>query len=158
MKVLPALLILVCLGCSSPSKERTIKLADFQLRTLAGETVDAKAFENKTVFINVWATWCRPCVQEMPTIAKAMEKLQGQDVIFLFASSEEVADIEEFRDRKKFPFDYVQLQNLEALSIEALPATFIFSPNGKLLFGEVGLRDWSTQGNLSLITQNPTQP
>lgn len=158
MKTLSAVLMLVSIGCSSPPKEATVKLTDFQLLTLSGEAVDTKAFQNKTVFINVWATWCRPCVQEMPTIAMAMEKLQGKDVIFLFASTEEVADIEEFRDRKKFPFDYVQLQNLEALSIEALPATFIFSPNGDLVFGEEGLRDWSTPGNLSLITQNPIQP
>ncbi len=158
MKALPAVLMLVWLGCSSPPKGRILKLTDFQLLTLAGETVDAKAFENKTVFINVWATWCRPCVQEMPTIAKAMEKLQGKNVIFLFASSEEVADIEAFRDRKNFPFDYVQLQNLEALSIEALPTTFIFSPNGELVFGEEGLRDWSTPDNIARIAQNPIQP
>ncbi len=158
MKALSAVLMLVSIGCSSPPKEETVKLTDFQLLTLSGEAVDTKAFQNKTVFINVWATWCRPCVQEMPTIAKAMEKLQGEDVIFLFASSEEVADIEAFRDRKTFPFDYVQLQNLEALSIEAIPATFIFSPNGDLLFGEEGFRDWSTPENLALIVQNPIQP
>ncbi len=158
MKTLPAVLLFVWLGCSAPPKERTLKLTDFQLRTLAGEAIDTKAFENKTVFINVWATWCRPCIQEMPTIAKAMDQLQGQNVIFLFASSEEVADIEEFRDRKKFPFDYVQLQNLEALSIEAIPATFIFSPDGELVFGDVGFRDWSTPDNLSLISQTPKQP
>lgn len=158
MKALPAVLMLVWIGCSSPPKEQALRLADFQLRTLAGEPFDTKTLDSKTVFINVWATWCRPCVQEMPTIAKAMEKLQGQDVIFLFASTEEVADIEEFRDRKKFPFAYVQLQNLEALSIEAIPATFIFSSKGDLVFGEEGFRDWSTPENLSLITQSPVQP
>jgi thiol-disulfide isomerase/thioredoxin len=144
---------LLILGCASPGKQSR-KLDDFSLQTLSGKPLDMTAFKNKTVFINVWATWCRPCIQEMPTIVKAMEKLQGQDVVFLFASSEELADIEEFRDRKKFPFEYVQLQNLEAISIEALPATFIFSPNGELVFGEEGLRDWSTPDNLSLIKQN----
>jgi len=154
MKTLSTFLfILIIVGCTAPSKEVAVARDSFQLTTLAGEPIDMKVYEGKTVFISVWATWCKPCVQEMPTIAKAMEQLQGQNVVFLFASNEEVAEIETFRDRRRFPFDYVQLKNLEALPIEALPATFIFSPEGKLIFGEEGFRDWSTAENLALITQ-----
>lgn len=152
--LIPVLLIIA--GCTAPSKEKAVSLDSFQLTTLTGEAIDMNAYAGKTVFINVWATWCKPCVQEMPTIAKAMEQLKGQNVVFLFASNEEVEEIEVFRDRRGFPFDYVQLKNLEALPIEALPATFIFTPDGKLAFGEEGFRDWSAVDNLALITQtNP---
>lgn len=108
-------------------------------------------YQGKRVFINVWATWCKPCVQEMPTIAKAMEQLEGSDVVFLFASPEETEDIAGFRDRRGFPFEYVKLLNLEALSINALPTTFIFDVDGKMLYGEEGFRDWSTPENLETI-------
>lgn len=154
--VLSLLVSLILLGCSVPSKEKAVAMESFQLTTLTGEAIDMKSFAGKTVFINVWATWCKPCVQEMPTIVKAMEQLKGQNVVFLFASNEEVEEIEGFRDRRGFPFDYVQLKNLETLPIEALPATFIFTPEGKLAFGEEGFRDWSTTENLALILQtNP---
>ncbi len=147
---------LIIAGCAAPSKEKAISLNSFQLTTLNGESIDMNAYAGKTVFINVWATWCKPCVQEMPTIVNAMEQLKGQNVVFLFASNEEVEEIEAFRNRRGFPFDYVQLKNLEALPIEALPATFIFTPDGKLAFGEEGFRDWSAAENLALITQtNP---
>jgi thiol-disulfide isomerase/thioredoxin len=157
MKNLLSLLVsLILVGCSVPSKEKAVALESFQLTTLTGEAIDMKSFAGKTVFINVWATWCKPCVQEMPTIVKAMEQLKGQNVVFVFASNEEVEEIEVFRDRRGFPFDYVQLKNLETLPIEALPATFIFTPEGKLAFGEEGFRDWSTTENLALILQtNP---
>lgn len=151
-------LVAVIWGCTSPAKEKGVALRDFQLSTLTGESVDMNAYRGKTVFINVWATWCKPCIQEMPTIAKAMETLQGKDVVFLFASNEEVEEIEGFRDFKKFPFAYVQLKNLEALSIQALPATFIFSPQGELVFGEEGFRDWNTEESIKLITQTFQQP
>jgi thiol-disulfide isomerase/thioredoxin len=154
MKVASFGLILIALsGCSTRSDWK-LKLDSFQLKTLQGEAIDPAAFKGKTVFINVWATWCKPCVQEMPTIAKAMEKLKGQDIVFLFASSEETADIAAFRDRRGFPFNYVQLENLEALSIEAIPATFIFNTSGALVFGEEGFRDWSDPENLELITKS----
>lgn len=149
----PVLLILwFVLGCAAPPKETGMKLNQFDLVTLSGEAIDMSQYEGKTVFINVWATWCKPCVQEMPTIALAMEKLKDRPVIFLFASNEELEAIEGFRDSRKFSFDYVQLKNLEALPINALPATFIFDPQGKLLYGEEGFRDWSTPENLQLIT------
>lgn len=111
--------------------------------------------KGKTVFLNVWATWCRPCIQEMPTIAVAMEQLKEEDIVFLFASSEEVDDIIAFSKRRQFPFNYVRLTNLEKLSIEAIPATFIFNPSGELIFGEEGSRDWSTTENLKLLTRKP---
>lgn len=154
----PGLLFLVfVLGCATPSKESGVKLDQFQLASLSGEAIDMGQYDGKTVFINVWATWCKPCIQEMPTIAVAMEKLKDQEVVFLFASNEEVEAIEEFRDNRKFPFYYVSLKNLEGLPINALPATFIFDPQGKMRFGEEGFRDWSTPENLQLITQ-PIQP
>ncbi len=150
---IPGLLFLLFVfGCASQSKESGMKLDQFNLVTLSGETIDMSQYEGKTVFINVWATWCKPCIQEMPTIALAMEKLKDRPVVFLFASNEELEAIEGFRDNRKFPFDYVQLKNLEALPINALPATFIFDPQGKLLYGEEGFRDWSTPENLQRIT------
>lgn len=138
------------MACSSNVK-REIALGNFRLKTLNGEDIDMSKYQGKRVFINVWATWCKPCVQEMPTIAKAMEQLEGSDVVFLFASPEETEDIAGFRDRRGFPFEYVKLLNLEALSINALPTTFIFDVDGKMLYGEEGFRDWSTPENLETI-------
>lgn len=126
-------------------------LGDFQLQALDGQAVDMSRYQGKRVFINVWATWCRPCVQEMPTIAAAMKQLEGSGVVFLFASPEEAEEITGFRDRKTFPFEYVRLLNLEALGIQALPSTYIFDESGKLVYGEEGFRDWSTPENLANI-------
>lgn len=137
-------------GCS-PKEEQKNALGDFRLATLEGESIDLGKYQGKRVFINVWATWCKPCVQEMPTIAAAMKEVEGSGVVFLFASSEEAEEIIGFRDRRGFPFDYVRLLNLEALSIQALPATFIFDKDGNLVYGEEGFRDWSDPENMKYI-------
>lgn len=147
-------ILFVVIGCTSRSEKNSFRLGDFKMKSLDGKSLDMSSLEGKTVFINVWATWCKPCIQEMPTIAKAMEMIGDKNVVFLFASSEETSEITEFADRKSFPFKYVQLENLEALSIKAIPATFIFSPEGELDFGEEGFRDWSTEENMTLITKH----
>ena len=115
-------------------------------------------YKNKIVFINFWATWCKPCIQEMPTIAKAMEQLKDEDVVFLFPSNESVDLIQGFKERRSFDFNYVQAQNMEALNIMALPTTFIFDKSGKLQFSEAGFRDWSKPENIFLITNKTTNP
>ncbi len=148
-------LVWLAAACTPPDKLESVTLNDFELYTLDGKPYDVGALKGKAVFINVWATWCRPCVQEMPTIAEAMTRLKGRDILFLFASSEPLEEIIAFRDRKQFPFEYVQLKNLEELSIAAIPATFIFRPTGEQVYGEEGFRDWSTAESLAIITQEP---
>ncbi|HCM77896.1 MAG TPA: thiol:disulfide interchange protein [Cytophagales bacterium] len=146
---------LLMAGCVTNEKSDLEKI---ELKALNGTTINMSDYKNKIVFINFWATWCKPCIQEMPTIAKAMEQLKDEDVVFLFPSNESVDLIQGFKERRSFDFNYVQAQNMEALNIMALPTTFIFDKSGKLQFSEAGFRDWSKPENIFLITNKTTNP
>ena len=142
------------LGCSSKNKEKnTIRLDDIKLSTLSGEKIDMEEFKGKTVFINFWATWCNPCIQEMPTINNAQSMFNGNDVVFLFASNEEIDRINTFSTKHSYKFRYVKLENMEELKIQALPTTFIFDSDGELQFSETGFRMWDKQTNIDLISK-----
>src|SRR5882672_11539411 len=52
-------------------------LADFTLLDLQGRSVQLTALRGKVVFVNVWATYCQPCIDEMPTIQQLYERLHG---------------------------------------------------------------------------------
>ena len=148
------------IGCTSKTKKsteesaNTITLESIKLTSLTGEEIDMDEFKNKTVFINFWATWCKPCIQEMPTIENAQAQLKDTGVVFLLASNENIDEIESFKEKRKFELRFVQAQNLEGLNIQALPATLIFNPHGELVFSEVGYRMWDTPENLNLITKD----
>ena len=131
----------------------TINLDDVKLSSLSGEKIDMSEFEGKTVFINFWATWCGPCIQEMPTIENAQTLMKGKDVVFLLASNEELDQIERFSKKHDYNFRYVQLNNMEALKIQALPTTFIFDSEGILKFSETGTRAWDAPVNIELISK-----
>ena len=136
------------LSCSGSQTD----LDKISLQTLEGQSINMSDFKGKTVFVNFWATWCKPCIREMPTIATAQEQLKDKNVVFLFPSNESADLILEFKERRNFDFNYVQVQNMEALNIQALPTTMIFNQSGELIFSEMGFRDWSTPENLALIT------
>ncbi len=147
------LLLLVVFGCSSSQKESgAIELADLRLTDLAGSPVDLDQYKNKTVLVNVWATWCRPCLQEMPTLAGAQATFSNEPIVFLFASNETLKQIEGFKQRQKFDFNYLHLNNQEELGILALPTTFIFNKEGELKFSEAGYRNWVSDESTQLIS------
>jgi len=145
-------------SCNDSEKNRSgtdsaieIKLTQLNLLHTDGLPIDLSQFKGKTVFLNFWATWCKPCLREMPSIQRAMEKLKEENIVFLFASDENPEQIEKFKKRNPYPFHYVQVENMEALNIMALPATFIFDAEGKLVFSDMGAREWDDPSNLDLI-------
>jgi len=137
-------------GCKD-SEIKKVKLAE-----LNGERMDLSDFKGKIVFINYWATWCGPCIKEMPTIELAQGSLKDEEVVFLIASNEDNEEIEEFMKRRPYKFHYVRLLNMEELKITALPTTHIYDRDGNLQFSETGARDWNEPNNLKLIL-NPTK-
>lgn len=123
------------------------------LTDLQGKPISLADYQGQTVFLNFWATWCGPCIQEMPSIEKAQAALAGQKVVFLLASSEEPSQIEAFRHSAKAPaLPFIRLTNLDALPIDGLPTTYIYGPDGQLAFSETGTRQWNDSSSLALIT------
>jgi len=144
------ILLSVVLGCSGSSERETNKI---ELKELNGTAIDLSQYAGKAIFINFWATWCKPCIQEMPAIVQAQTKLNADEVVFLFASNEEPEQIEKFKKRHDYNFHYVRVENLESLHIQALPTTFILGPDGKLKFSETGFRIWDDPANIDLINK-----
>lgn len=128
-----------------------ITLSSIQLSNLDGASFSLEQFKGKTVFLNFWATWCKPCLQEMPSIKSAIEKINNKDIVFLFASDETVEQIENFKNKNDYNFNYVKAGNMEELNIMALPTTFIFDKSGNLVFNEMGFRKWEEKENIDLI-------
>lgn len=122
-----------------------------RLTDLEGNMVKLDRYKGKTVFINFWATWCKPCIEEMPSIEKAQAILGNQEIVFLLASGETVEEIQAFSNDHRYQFTYLRFENDALLNIQALPTTFIFNADGDLVFSEMGFRNWDSGDNIHLI-------
>lgn len=159
-RILFYLIHITLAGCSSRYKDQsgssTTSMDDIKkvkLKDLHDKEIDLDQFKGKTVFINFWATWCKPCLQEMPSIENAQAVMKNQTVVFLLASNEEPDQIKRFLKKHSYTFQFVHLENMEDLSIQALPTTYIFNSEGKLKFSETGSRKWDDGASLDLITK-----
>jgi thiol-disulfide isomerase/thioredoxin len=64
----------------------------FAARDLHGNIVDLSAFQGKVIYIDIWATWCGPCLGEIPAMEKLIHDMEGKDVVFLGVSVDENED------------------------------------------------------------------
>jgi len=111
----------------------------------AGETTNLSDYKGKVIFLNFWATWCPPCVGEMPGIQQLYDKFKDNDQIeFLLVSNESVETINQFIKKKKysFPVYSTREQSPEAFSSNSIPTTFVISPEGDIVVKEVGAVNW----------------
>ena len=121
------------------------------LRDLDGGLIPPASYENKTLILNLWATWCGPCIKEMPDLAE-MEAALGSDFVLLLASDEGATKIKKFIDRKGFDLNFIQIDNsLESLGVYSLPTTFIVGADGELKDTLVGARDWTNVNQIAAI-------
>ena len=157
------LFLLTMAACeNAPETKETNKSADkisqkvntitqLQLSDLNDQPIDLEKYSGKRVFINFWATWCKPCREEMPSIKEAMNILKDEKVEFFFASDETKEQIEDFKEAYDYNFNYVRVENVASLGIMGLPTTFILNRSGELVFSEMGYRKWDDKANIDLI-------
>jgi len=131
-------------------------LADFALTDLQGNTVQLSALRGNVVFINVWATWCQPCIDEMPTIERLYNQLhaRGLEVITISLDPLGAQVIEPFmrRYRLTFPVLLDVKSEVERLyGTTGVPESFIVDKQGRLVEKVVGPRDWSSPQTLALF-------
>nr|HAT8713831.1 redoxin domain-containing protein [Legionella jordanis] len=116
--------------------------ADVILTTLDGQKIPFSSLKGKWVFINYWASWCQPCLDEIHALNRFYEH-QKKDVALFAVNFDMLAAEEQLQLIKKHRINYPSLQNdpaqvLHLKNIPGVPATFVFNPEGKLsqtLFG-----------------------
>lgn len=118
---------------------------------LQGKSVHLDDFRGKkAVFLNFWATWCGPCVREMPSIARAKEQLNDQ-VEFLFVTDETAERIQQFAEKQHLDLRFVHAENLDQLALDALPTTYMINKAGDVAHIEIGFREWDLPENVEMI-------
>ena len=121
----------------------------FRMHTLDGKTVNFESLKGKVVFMNIWATWCPPCVAEMPNIQKLYEKVGSDKIAFVMLSVDEggVEKVKKFINKKGFTFPvYMPAGQLpQEFYSNAIPTTFIISPEGKIVAKQEGMAEYDTK-------------
>ncbi len=121
---------------------------DFSLVSLDGQQLHPKELKNKVVFMNIWATWCPPCVAEMPGIHKLYQSVNQEKIAFVMISVDDNIDkLEKYMERKGFRFPVYRADGPlpKIYQSGSIPTTFVISPEGKVVFKEEGMANYNTE-------------
>ena len=150
--ILYSLCLIVLSSCHFDIKERmnVSDLESIQLKTLFVDLnnnhVDLIQYRGKRIILNYWATWCGPCIKEMPGLKRAEELLENHNYVLLLVSDETIHTISEFKINKNFDFNFLKsTKSIETLGIYSLPTSYIFDENGKKIETIVGTIAWDSE-------------
>jgi len=132
---------------------------DWTVKALDGTEVNLKDYaQGKTIFLNFWATWCPPCVVEMPSIDTLYGQF-GDTMAFVCVSQESAATLKDFIKVKKYsvPVFYADTPSPPELNAVGLPSTFIIDPDGKILLKHMGGADWAHESVIAFLKEKVTQ-
>ena len=123
---------------------------NFKIKDLNGKVINFKDFKGKTIFLNVWATWCGPCRIEMPSIQKLYDKVDKEKIVFIMLAVDERNHFEKvvnFVKEQDYSFPvYVPHEYLpEQLMVRTIPTTFVINSDGKIATQETGAANYDTE-------------
>jgi len=135
---------------------------DFKLSNLASQVRTLNDYKGKHIMINFWATWCPPCVAELPAISNVAKRFKNKNLVVLAINTDPKSKHEKVKqliDKNKFEFEVILDPELEIAgnyNVEGFPETFFVNKEGKLVkfydpvekksaFKVVSDREWDSE-------------
>jgi thiol-disulfide isomerase/thioredoxin len=122
-----------------------------------GEQTSLATMTGKPVFLNLWATWCAPCVKELPTLDRLSRSQKGIEVVAVSQDMAPRASIEAFLEGHKIG-DVAAYQDPKmalsgALGAEVLPTSILYDAQGREIWRYVGDLDWTSAEAARLLAE-----
>ena len=118
------------------------ELVDFQLLDLSGQKHALSDYRGRWVIINFWATWCGPCIKEIPELVRFQREYRTKaQVLGINFEQSKTQDIERYSNQLEINYPILRISDEPLVPFEplkGLPTTFLVSPQGKIIYRHLG--------------------
>lgn len=126
------------------------------LKTLDGQNHSLTQHAGKLVLVNFWATWCQPCIREMPSMERlyAKYKPSGLEIVAISLDQGNEQEVRDFVTKLKLTFPIIldPEHNAKALyKVRGLPTTYLLDRKGQVVGYGVGPREWDSEAAFALV-------
>ena len=131
------------------------KVPGFNVKTIDGKAVDIDKLKGKVVLINFFATWCSPCMEEMPNIEKLRVRFPDSDFVILSIGREhKLAELQLFNQSKEFTFNIAadpERKIYELFAEKMIPRNYVIDKNGTICYQYTGFNHAQFASMVSVI-------
>ena len=129
-----------------------VKALDFEARLTTGKTIRLSALAGQVVFLNFWATWCVPCLKEMPAMSRLYRKLAGPRFVMLAVNMQESPE-QVAAYVKQHPVEFPIVMDVDGTiardyGVNNIPLTYIINTEGEVMARALGPREWDSKAGL----------
>lgn len=127
-------------------EQEILKDYEWFLKNENDKTVNFSRSKGKVILVNYWATWCAPCLAEMPSLQELYSDYKDE-VEFYFISSESPDIVNSFLEQENYtlPSYFFLSTPPEVLKSSSLPTTFLIDKKGKLVMKKTGAANWNSK-------------
>lgn len=116
------------------------------LAQLDGTPLDSALLIGKPIFLHIWASWCPPCIAELPDIQQLVNSMSPQETTFLLVSvDKDVSKVRQFVSENQYSLPVYRLTGEfpPELEYNSIPTTYIIAPSGQILYKHEGLAQYN---------------
>ena len=129
-----------------------VKFKNLSLTDLQGRAVSLDSYAGKNLFISFFATWCPPCVREIPALIAADKILASEQFRFILISEEPIETLLRFKERLNVPLLILHSnQKLAEQNIVTMPTNYVLNPAHEIVYTKVGEADWASAEIIEMI-------
>ena len=145
-------------GFDMTAFDRPVPAPEFELPGLDGTVSRLSDFRGRLVLLNFWATWCPPCLAEMPSMETAYQALADRGLVVVALASDEQGRtvVEPFVRKLNLSFP-ILLDSDSAVSrlygARDLPSSFLLNRSGQVVAAARGEREWDSEASLSYLRE-----
>lgn len=133
---------------SADSKKEDVSFPDFSAKTVEGGEISNDVFkDSKLTVVNVWGSWCGPCVQEIPELQKLSENMKDKNVNVIGIAQDAGSNfqaVKEVLDKSKVTYQNIIPSGPTedfVMSLQAFPTTFFVDSQGKIVYAIQGSKN-----------------
>jgi thiol-disulfide isomerase/thioredoxin len=130
----------------SEKNRETLESFDWNLVDLEGNMVDLNQYKGNKILINFWATWCPPCIAEMPSM-QALYNDYKDKAVFLFVTNDNRPEVDQFLSKENYNLPIYQSASSPPAQLQSssLPTTFLINEEGDIIIKKVGSANWNSE-------------
>lgn len=134
------------------SEQATLKDYNWSLVDLEGNETNLQSKQGEVILVNVWATWCPPCVAELPGFVELYSDYKDK-VTFAFVANDDKEKVEAFLRRKGYQLPVYFQASAIPLELESgsIPVTYIIDKQGNVVVDKTGAANWNSDKTRSLL-------